>query len=125
MKNLKYYLNLNYTIRIKKSGDGSYFRAGEKSSSAYFGEIEELTGCMTEGDTKEEALEMLDDAKQAWLEVALERKLSIPKPEQGEFSGKFNVRLPKFLHRKLVYRAREENVSLNNLVSTTLASAIK
>lgn len=113
-KNLNYYLNLEYTIRLKKNSDGSYF-----------GEIEELTGCMTEGDTKTEVLEMIDDAKKAWLEVALERKLSIPEPEQDEFSGKFNVRLPKFLHRKLVYRAREENVSLNNLVSTTLASAIK
>jgi len=113
-KNLKYYLNLEYTIRLKKNSDGSYF-----------GEIEELTGCMTEGDTKEEVLEMLEDAKKAWLEVALERKLQIPEPEQDEFSGKFNVRLPKFLHRKLVYKAREENVSLNNLVATTLASAVK
>lgn len=113
-KNLNYYLNLEYTIRLKKNSDGSYF-----------GEIEELTGCMTEGDTKEEVLEMLEDAKKAWLEVALERKLTIPEPEQDEFSGKFNVRLPKFLHRKLVYKAREENVSLNNLVTTTLASAIR
>ena len=113
-KNLKYYLNLEYTIRLKKNGDGSYF-----------GEIEELTGCMTEGDTEEEVLKMIQDAKKGWLEVALERKLNIPEPEKDEFSGKFNVRLPKFLHRKLVYKAREENVSLNNLVTTALASVIK
>jgi antitoxin HicB len=113
-KNLKYYLNLEYTLRLKKNSDGSYF-----------GEIEELTGCMTEGDTKEEVLEMLEDARKAWLEVALKRKLPIPEPEQDDFSGKFNVRLPKFLHRRLVYRAKEENVSLNNLVTTALASAIK
>ncbi len=113
-KNLGYYLNLEYTIRIKKNRDGSCF-----------GEVEELTGCMTEGDTQEEVLEMLEDAKKGWLEIALERKLSIPEPEQDEFSGKFNVRLPKFLHRRLVYKAREENVSLNNLVATALASVIK
>lgn len=113
-KNLNYYLNLEYTTRLKKNSDGSYF-----------GEIEELTGCMTEGDTEIEVLRMLDDAKKIWLEAALKRKLSIPEPEQDDFSGKFNVRLPKFLHRKLVYRAREEKVSLNNLVSTTLASTIK
>lgn len=113
-KNLNHYLNLDYTIRLKKNSDGSYF-----------GEIEELTGCITEGDTKEEVLEMLEDAKKAWLEVAIERKLQIPEPGQDEFSGKFNIRLPKFLHRKLAYKAREENVSLNNLVATTLASAVK
>lgn len=112
-KNLKYYINLEYTIRLKKYSDGSYF-----------GEIEELPGCITEGSTEQEVLANLMDAKKSWLEVALERKITIPEPMEDEFSGKFNIRLPKFLHRKLVYKARREKVSLNNLVATTLASAI-
>lgn len=114
MKNLKYYLNLDYTIRLKENSDGSFFA-----------EIEELPGCMTEGDSKEEALKSLEDAKKAWLEVALDRKITIPEPSSDEFSGKFNVRVPKFLHRMLAYKARKEGVSLNSLISTTLASAIK
>lgn len=113
MKNLKYYLNLKYTVRLKKNSDGSYF-----------GEIEELPGCMTEGDDADEVLEMLEDAKKAWITVALERKLTIPEPAADEFSGKFNIRVPKFLHRKLTYKAKEENVSLNTLINTTLASVI-
>lgn len=113
-KDLNYYLNLEYTIRLKKNSDGSYF-----------GEIEELPGCMTEADNEEEVLKLLKDAKAAWLEVAMDRKIAIPEPMEDEFSGKFNVRLPKFLHRRLVYKAREENTSLNNLISTTLASVIK
>lgn len=112
-KNLKDYLNLKYTIRIKRNSDGSFF-----------GEVEELPGCMTEGDTKEEVLEMLEDAKKAWLQVALERKITIPEAAHDEFSGKFNLRLPKFLHRKLAYRARQEQVSLNTLITTTLASSV-
>ena len=68
-KDLNYYLNLKYTIRLKKNSDGSYF-----------GEIEELTGCMTEGDTKEEVLEMLEDAKKAWLKIAIERNSPIQEP---------------------------------------------
>ncbi len=114
MKNLKYYLNLDYTIRLKENSDGSYFA-----------EIEELPGCITEGDTKEEALENLEDAKRAWLRVSLERKITISEPSLDEFSGKFNVRVPKFLHRMLVYRAKQEGVSLNSLISTTLASTVK
>lgn len=112
-KNLEYYLNLDYTIRLKENEDGSYFV-----------EIEELPGCMSEGDNKVEALKMIEDAKKAWIEVALKRKIKIPEPEKDEFSGKLNVRMPKFLHRKLSYRAKKEGISLNTLISTTLASAV-
>lgn len=111
-KDLKYYLNLKYTTRLKRNSDGTYFA-----------EIEELPGCMTEADTKETVLEMLDDAKRAWLRTALERGVAIPEPTKDEFSGKFNVRVPKFLHRKLAYQAKSEGVSLNTLVTTTLANS--
>ena len=113
-KNLKYYLNLTYTARIKRNSDGSYFA-----------EIEELPGCMTEADTEDDVLKMLEDAKEAWLATALERDINIPEPAEDEFSGKFNVRVPKFLHRKLAYRAKSEGVSLNTLITTTLASSAK
>jgi len=113
-KNLKYYLSLDYTIRLKQNEDGSFFA-----------EIEELPGCMSEGDTKEEALKMIEDAKKAWLIVALKREINIPEPEKDEFSGKLNVRMPKFLHRKLSYKAKEEGISLNTLISTTLASTVR
>lgn len=112
-KNLKYYLNLDYTIRLKQNSDGSFFA-----------EIEELPGCMSEGDTKEEAFGMIEDARKAWIAVALKRKIYIPEPQKDEFSGKLNVRMPKFLHRKLSYKAKEEGISLNTLISTTLASTI-
>jgi len=114
MKNLKYYLNLQYTARIKKNADGSFFA-----------EIEELPGCMTEADTEKEVLDEIEDAKKSWLSEALRRGLDIPEPTEDEFSGKFNVRVPKFLHRRLAYRAKREGVSLNTLITTTLASASK
>lgn len=113
-RDLKYYLNLDYTARLKQNTDGTYFA-----------EIEELVGCMTEGDTKEEALSMIEDAKKAWLEVALERKINIPEPTTDEFSGKLNIRLPKYIHRKLSYRAKQEGISLNSFINSTLSSAIK
>ena len=37
------------------------------------------------------------------------------------FSGKFQVRVPPEVHRRLVARATEEGVSLNRLVSAKLA----
>ena len=114
MKNLKYYLNLQYTARIKKNADGSYFA-----------EIEELPGCMTEADSEKEVLNELTDARKVWLSEALKRGVDIPEPTEDEYSGRFNVRVPKFLHRRLAYRAKNEGVSLNTLITTTLASASK
>jgi predicted HicB family RNase H-like nuclease len=49
----------------------------------------------------------------------------LPEPEVGpqrrEFSGKFNVRIPKSLHAALVSEAEAESVSLNQLVLAKLA----
>jgi HicB-like protein involved in pilus formation len=49
----------------------------------------------------------------------------LPEPEvnsqQREFSGKFNVRIPKSLHAALAQEAEAEGVSLNQLVLAKLA----
>jgi hypothetical protein len=42
-------------------------------------------------------------------------------PQRREYSGKFNVRLPKSLHAALANEAEAEGVSLNQLVLAKLA----
>lgn len=42
-------------------------------------------------------------------------------PQRREYSGKFNVRLPKSLHAALASEAEAEGVSLNQLVVAKLA----
>jgi hypothetical protein len=42
-------------------------------------------------------------------------------PQRREYSGKFNVRIPKSLHAALACEAEVEGVSLNQLVVTKLA----
>ena len=47
---------------------------------------------------------------------------NIPEPISGKiFSGKFMVRIPSELHRKLATEAADANVSLNRLVTHKLA----
>src|SRR5438093_32244 len=50
---------------------------------------------------------------------------SLPEPPVGpqrrEYSGKFNVRVPKTLHASLASEAEAEGVSLNQLIVTKLA----
>jgi antitoxin HicB len=56
------------------------------------------------------------------LEVALEDGDKITEPVSDEkFSGKFVLRLPKSLHRKLARNARKENVSLNQYAVSLLS----
>jgi predicted RNase H-like HicB family nuclease len=40
---------------------------------------------MTQGATRNEALEMLDEAKELWLETALSRRADIPEPATKNF----------------------------------------
>lgn len=69
-KDLNYYLALPYTIELTPDEDGFWFA-----------EIPLLEGCMTNGTSREDALNMIDDAKRAWLETALSLGITIPEPE--------------------------------------------
>lgn len=110
VKNLDYYMNLRYEARIQKSDTG------------YFAEIPDLPGCMTFCEEFDQLEEMVEDAKKAWLEMSIEDNLEIPEPSKDrEFSGKFLLRLPKSLHRKLSDQAEEESVSLNQHILNLLS----
>ena len=111
--NLAHYLRLPYTFELRPNDDGTWFA-----------QVRELPGGMTEGDTEQEAVEMLKDAMRAWIEVALQRGIRIPEPRpQPAHSGRFVVRVPKSLHRDLARRAEEEGTSLNQLVVSVLSRA--
>ncbi|WP_269478277.1 type II toxin-antitoxin system HicB family antitoxin [Hominibacterium faecale] len=103
---LQEYMNLPYTRVVQERNDdtGHYF----------YGKILELDGCQSTGSTPEELYENLNEAMEGYIEVKLERGLPIPEPKDiEEYSGKFNLRLPKSLHRRLAIEASEEGVSLN------------
>jgi|Deesub1362B_J571_1020462.scaffolds.fasta_scaffold16753_3 antitoxin HicB len=116
-KRLEYYMKLPYRVEIYPEPDGS----------GYTAEIPDLPGCITCAKTLDELWDMIEDAKRLWLEVALEEGEPIPEPlpvVDEAYSGRFTVRIPRSLHRKLVEMAKREGVSLNQLVNTTLAEAV-
>jgi antitoxin HicB len=113
-KSLKYYLGLHYPVTFEASSEGGYFV-----------EIKDLPGCYAQGKTMDEAQEMIDIARKMWLEVAYEDGNEIPLPRNEEdYSGKFNVRFPKSLHKKLDGLAVREGVSLNQYLVSTLSHAV-
>ncbi|WP_419943048.1 type II toxin-antitoxin system HicB family antitoxin [Candidatus Palauibacter sp.] len=76
MKSLEHYMTLPYTeyAACEKDCDG------ETIWSAW---VEELPGCETHADTKEEALVELQDAKRVYLEGLLEHGVSPPLPSSS------------------------------------------
>jgi antitoxin HicB len=113
-KNLEYYMKLPYTIEMHQNPEDGWFVR-----------VRELRGCMSHGDTAEEAAAMIREALELWLEVSLQRGLPIPEPRSGDdYSGKFVVRVPRSLHRHLVGAAADEGVSLNQLVNVLLAQGL-
>jgi predicted RNase H-like HicB family nuclease len=105
-KDVKYYMSLPYNYLIQPVTD--------ESGSYYYGRILELDGCQSTGETFEEAYNSLLEAMEGWLEVKIEYGDPIPKPlKDDNYSGKFVIRIPKSLHRKLAIEAEQEGVSLN------------
>ena len=50
-------------------------------AEGYLAEAPELPGCVTAGETVDEALHMLRDAMEGWIECALLAGEGIPEPE--------------------------------------------
>lgn len=94
-----------------------------EEGGGYLISFPDLPGCMSDGETVEEAIASGADAEAAWLQAARKWDDPIPKPGEGP-SGKFVQRLPKSLHARLVARARQEGVSMNTLVTAVLAEAL-
>ena len=112
MKTLNDYLALSYRMEIVNDSDEGGFVAS----------YPDLPGCITCGETEEEALKNALDAKKAWLEAALEENIEIPEPDSLEaYSGQFKLRLPRSLHRALAEHSQREGISMNQYCVYLLA----
>lgn len=110
-KPLDYYLDLEYPINVIADPDGGYVAI-----------FPDLPGCMTQGETLEETIEMANEARELWLECEYDTDPNdIPLPSYPiDYSGKLNVRIPKSLHQLLIDAAERDNVSLDQYVTMLL-----
>ncbi len=94
-----------YTYRIEWDNEDEIFVVG----------IEELSGCMTHGNTHAEALEMGYEAVELHLESMSENGEEIPQPlSMQKFKGEFLVRTTPEIHRKLAMEAKAAGVKTLN-----------
>jgi antitoxin HicB len=85
-------------------------------------EYPDLPGCISDGETPEDAIEQGRDAVKAYLRSCIKHK--DPVPSASKASGQWRQRVPRTLHARLVARARQEGVSLNSLVTTLVAEGL-
>ena len=104
MKTIKEYMELPYRIELIPDTDEGGFAVS----------FPDLPGCLSSGETVEEAYRNAEDAKYEWLTAAMEEGISIPEPDSIEdYSGQFKLRLPRSLHRQLALQSKREGVSMN------------
>lgn len=110
------YLRKPYTYVLERHDD---------TEKPYFSmRIAELEGCVTTGETIEEAARDIQDAMREWLEFNIRLGKVIPEPFRSrQYGGKLVVRMPPTLHEALLTGAAREGVSLNQYVVAALARA--
>ena len=104
MKIIEEYLSLPYKMELVPDPDEGGFVVS----------YPDLPGCLSSGETVEQAIANAEDAKKAWLEAALEDGIEIPEPDSLDaYSGQFKLRIPKSLHRSLAEHSKREGISMN------------
>lgn len=104
MKTLEEYLKLPYRMEIVE----------DKEEGGFVIAYPDLPGCITCGESIEQAVENAKDAKRAWLEASIEDGIEIFEPDSlEEYSGQFKLRIPKSLHRALAEHSKREGISMN------------
>ncbi len=68
-QSLENYLTLKYPITLYSEDEGGYVA-----------EIKDLPGCLTQGDTLEETINNINEARELWIETAYEAGDYIPLP---------------------------------------------
>ncbi len=88
----------------------------------YVGLCAEFPSLSWLADTQEEALAGIRDTVKQVIQDMQSTGEPIPRPlATRRYSGKFTVRVPPDVHRKLQIQAAESKVSLNRLVSAKLS----
>ena len=106
------YLALEYPFNAIADPDGGWVI-----------EFPDLPGCLSQADTPDEIGSMAEEARRVWIKTTYADNGDIPLPSYPEeYSGKFNVRLPRSLHRRLAEGAAREGVSLNQYLSSLVAT---
>jgi RNA polymerase sigma-B factor len=97
----------------------------EAPEGPWTAQVAELPGCTAQGGTAEEAARLIEGAIRKWVADAVAKGREVPKPRStATHSGKLLIRMPQSLHGELARAAERDEVSLNQFITSSLASAV-
>jgi len=106
--------------------DGFTVNIFQDDMGRYIAHLVELPAISAHGKMPNSALKELAVAWGLAKESYIEDGEDIPQaPSNKDYSGQFNVRLDKRIHRLLAMEAARNGVSLNALVSQKLSEAVR
>ncbi len=108
-------LNLDkyqFTVRPLSKDEGA----------GYLVEYPDVPGCMSDGETIEEAISNGREALRDCMEVF--KELGRKRPQPTVAAAQWRQRVPRTLYSKLTKQAENEGVSINSLVTAIIAEAI-
>ena len=94
----------------------------KEEGGGYLVEYPDIPGCMSDGETIEEAITNGREALLDCMEVFKESGRKIPKASIE--AAQWRQRLPRTLYSKLTKQAENEGVSINSLVTAIIVEAI-
>ena len=101
-----------FTVRPLSKEEGGGFQV----------EYPDIPGCMSDGETIEEAIANGREALRDCVAMFQESGRKVPKP--GIEAAQWRQRLPRTLYSKLTLQAENEGVSINSFVTAIIAEAI-
>jgi RNA polymerase sigma-B factor len=97
----------------------------EGPDGRWVAQVDELPRCVAVGATPDEAVRRIQGAIREWLADAVAKGGEVPKPRAvSSHSGRLLVRMSPALHAELARAAKRNEVSLNQFITTSLATAV-
>jgi len=96
-----------------------------EEDQCYVGSIPGWIGKCCHGDNEEEVFHELGRILDEWIEIYEHDQIPLPPSiTQKNFSGKFQLRVDKDLHKVLAIRAMQEDESLNSFCARILREKV-
>ncbi len=110
---------------MKDNFDGFSIELFRDDEGDWVSLFEELPNVSAFGSSPEESLQELREAWEAMKESYRECHEPVPvAPSQRKYSGQFNVRIDRRVHRALAVEAAQVGISLNALVAQKLSLSV-
>lgn len=117
-KDLKYYLELNWTYTIETSK--------HKGKKFFIIRVNELPGVCTDATTIEKGMKEIQDVIATTIELYMEQGDPIPEPiNKEEFKGNISYRTSSDRHYSLAKLAKEKDISMNKALDMVFDAGIK